>query len=66
MKTFLSTIYGKAIAALTIIALTLGIITEGINIYKISNEAKIALQKAAIELQTARNAERLKKLRLIN
>jgi hypothetical protein len=56
MKTFLSTIYGKAIAVLTIIALLLGIVAEGRTIYRQSIGAMIDrenLVKISAEAQSA-------------
>ena len=54
MKDFFSTLYGKLIAVLTIIALLLGIFAEGISIYTGWQEAIIKRKeawKAEIEMR---------------
>ena len=56
MKTFLNTFQGKIIAGLTIIALVMGIVAEGITIYRQSIGAMIDrenLVKISAEAQSA-------------
>ena len=56
MGDFLNTLYGKLIAVLTIIALGMGIVMEGVSMYRNIRETQTATQ-VAVNAQAQKSAD---------